>query len=165
MPYTGDSTGAYSQQEDKVVVIHEHHHHHHHRNVTEVGEEYDQMDGEPEEEQHEETWPSEYRNEASESQQHISKETVTQEDNKKTKFFKNFFYKFYETLRMKAALKRLQIKEEEDKLYYVNAESKAETNEETEFNNDDYEPIQVHVVETDPFIDEGFELIPEYELE
>ena len=49
--------------------------------------------------------------------------------------------------------------------YYVNAESKAETNEETEFNNDDYEPIQVHVVETDPFIDEGFELIPEYELE
>ena len=164
MPYTGDSTGAYSQQDDKVVVIHEHHHHHHHKNVTDDGEEYDQMDEEPLEEQHDEIWPTEYRNEASESQQHISKEAVIQADNQKTKFFKNFFYKFYETLRKKAAVKRLQIKHEEKK-YYVSAKSKLETRGETGLNNEDYKPIQVHMVETDPFIDEGFELIPEYELD
>ena len=179
-------SGAASEQDDKVIVIHEHHHHHHHRNVTDDDD--NQADTQDitytEEEEPEDFYtqaprpdyvesPSFYtgesRNEASESQQYYSKESMDKSLEKK-KAFKNFFYKFYETLRRRAAQEKKRVRNKEiigyntevyDKdMYYDEVEGK----EVSDDFDDEFKAIKVHAVEIDPFVEEGFEPILEYEL-
>jgi len=177
---------AASEQDDKVIVIHEHHHHHHHRNVTdddeaetldityteeeeEPSDYYTQEGPQPEYVEPSNFYMGETRNEASESQQHFSKESLDK-SLKKKKAFKNFFYKFYETLRRRAAQekKRIQYKESiiNDAVYdrdedYDEVEGKQVSND----FDDGFKAIKVHAVEIDPFVEEGFEPILEYELD
>ena len=180
-------SGAASEQDDKVIVIHEHHHHHHHRNVTDDDD--NQSDAQDitytEEEEPEDFYtqaprpdyvesPSFYtgesRNEASESQQYYSKESMDKSLEKK-KAFKNFFYKFYETLRRRAAQEKQRVRNkgisghnadvyDKDMYYYDQVEGKDVSDD----FDDGFKAIKVHAVEIDPFVEEGFEPILEYEL-
>ena len=180
-------SGAASEQDDKVIVIHEHHHHHHHRNVTDDDD--NQADTQDitytEEEEPEDFYTQapkpdyvessgfytgESRNEASESQQYYSKESMDKSLEKK-KAFKNFFYKFYETLRRRAAQEKKRVRNKEiigyntevyDKdMYY---DDQVEGKEVSDDFDDGFKAIKVHAVEIDPFVEEGFEPILEYEL-
>jgi len=115
-------------------------------------------------------YTGESRNEASESQQHFSKESLDNKSLKKKKAFKNFFYKFYETLRRRAAQdkKRIQYKENviKDAVYDEEEEyDEAEGKEASDDFDDGFKAIKVHAVEIDPFVEEGFEPILEYELD
>ena len=179
---SGEVSGAASEQDDKVIVIHEHHHHHHHRNVTDEDEagaldtsytdEEDPSDfytQAPRPEYNGES-PSFYtsvgsRNKASESQQHYSTESMDNSLEKK-KAFKNFFYKFYETLRRRAAQEKQRIRNREKaKTTAFYEETDYDEVEAKEDFGDGFKAIKVHAVEIDPFIEEGFEPILEYELD
>ena len=167
-----------------MIVIHEHHHHHHHRNVTEEDQaetldiaytdeeepsDYYTQGPRPEYVEPPSFYTGESRNEASESQQHFSKESLDKSLEKK-KAFKNFFFKFYETLRRRAAheKKRIQYKESvpNDAAYDREEDyGEVEGKEASEDFDDGFKAIKVHAVEIDPFIEEGFEPILEYELD
>ena len=143
--------GSFSEQNDKVIVIHEHHHHHHHKNVTEDGEEI-------KEDKPAQLMEYETRNEASESQQHVSKEKIMPQHSKtrKSEAFKHFFRRFYETLRKRA--KYEQMKPE------IKAHKKEVPNGDFD-DEQEFKTIEVHMMETNPFLEEGFEPIMEYELD
>ena len=168
-----------------MIVIHEHHHHHHHRNVTEEDQaetldiaytdeeepsDYYTQGPRPEYVEPPSFYTGESRNEASESQQHFSKESLDKSLEKK-KAFKNFFYKFYETLRRRAAQEKQRARNKEiighnadvydEDMYHDEAEGK----EVSDDFDDGFQAIKVHAVEIDPFIEEGFEPILEYELD
>ena len=181
---SGEVSGAASEQDDKVIVIHEHHHHHHHRNVTDEDEagaldtsytdEEDPSDfytQAPRPEYNGES-PSFYtsvgsRNKASESQQHYSTESMDNSLEKK-KAFKNFFYKFYESLRRRAAQEKQRQRYNQEKAaeYYNHGDYyDVEGKEASDAFGDGFKAIKVHTVEVDPFIEEGFEPILEYELD
>ena len=151
--------------------------HHHHRNVTDE-DEADALDTSYTDEEDPSDFytqaprpeyngesPSFYtsvgsRNKASESQQHYSTESMDNSLEKK-KAFKNFFYKFYETLRRRAAQEKQRIRNREKAkttAFYDEVETKEDF-------GDGFKAIKVHAVEIDPFIEEGFEPILEYELD
>ena len=177
---SGEVSGSASEQEDKVIVIHEHHHHHHHRNVTDedpvdvLETSYTQeVPFYTEAPSHDFVDPPSFytgvesRNEASESQQHFSKESMDNNLSKK-KAFKNFFYKFYESLRRRAAQEKQRQRYNQEKAAeydnhgdYDDVEGK----EASDAFGDGFKAIKVHTVEVDPFIEEGFEPILEYELD
>ena len=176
----GEVSGSASEQEDKVIVIHEHHHHHHHRNVTDEDpvdlletaftEEVPYYTEAP---SHDFVDPpsfytgEESRNEASESQQHFSKESMDNNLSKK-KAFKNFFYKFYESLRRRAAQEKQRQRYNEEKASEYDSHGDyddVEGKEASDAFGDGFKAIKVHTVEVDPFIEEGFEPILEYELD
>jgi len=176
----GEVSGSASEQEDKVIVIHEHHHHHHHRNVTDE-DPVDVLETSSTQEvpfyteapSHDFVDPpsfytgEESRNEASESQQHFSKESMDNNLSKK-KAFKNFFYKFYESLRRRAAQEKQRQRYNEEKAAEYDNHGDYDDVEEKEASDafgDGFKAIRVHTVEVDPFIEEGFEPILEYELD
>ena len=83
----------------------------------------------------------------------------------------NFFYKFYETLRRRAAQERRRVRNKEiDKNNAVVYDKDmdydvVEGKESSDDFDDGFKAIKVHAVEIDPFIEEGFEPILEYELD
>ena len=166
-----DTEGAFSEQDDKVIVIHEHHHHHHHKNVT--GDEYDEESRE--ENVEEVTVQPEWRNEASESKQVMSKEKTQDGRQKKRKFgaFQNFFRKFYENMRRKAQQEKVQLKKKKiekkqvESLVLPAAIPRPVRIIEMPFTNEKgFKQVKVHLIqpEVNPFLEDGFEPILEYEL-